>query len=376
MRLFRRRPGSPISPRPAGCSRAGSTCITFGSSIGLPTNRRAPSGNATGAPCANGQRHHALAGLDRWSRACRGARRRPSPPPPRRRRHRRRRRVMVGFSARGLQLRDARADAARGGAPFIRRGSAWWALARINSGSPSGRWAGTSRCSSPADSPLVTLGHERGTRHPEHARAGSGPPLRGGEVDAHQRRPGRGEAWNRAPGAISQPSSCMAWAGARCRRRCRPAEQAARLGGEAATWARASSTESCPARVQQALHAFGVPSQQAMLQAVSQRQLRHRGRGQRGEQFASIRRSTARRRGDVTDAPARREDLGEAETLLRCQLERVRRRRGAQVRRGEMGVGVVLDDGEVVRLGELEHRGAPTAAQRCPVGLCSTETVT
>jgi hypothetical protein len=126
---------------------------------------------------------------------------------------------------------------------------------------------------------------------------------------------GCGRAWNRLPGARSQPSSCSSAA----RRSVstphstqpnRPCGGAAKVKPASC----ASRVVRARAAVEQALdHALGMAPQQPLLQGDRQRALGQPRRRQRREQLAPDRALGQRgRRSHEADAPARRQDLGEA----------------------------------------------------------------
>ena len=262
---------------------------------------------------------------------------------------------------RGAQLRDARADAAR------RRCAA-------RRGSAGRRW----RASTPA-SPKRQGGLEQFAVH--HRRilprrwsrkgaqgipsaAGRARRARScvvGEVDAHQRR--------RPPDGVEQGArrdqpAFVEQGWARRSVSTPTSTQPNNPRGSAAKrqpWPRAPGAPCGRAPRQQALHTRSAWRRSRPVPGSEPRRAPHRGRGQRGDSsLVSIERSTSA-------AGAARKPTRQLGVRI---FEKPGRRRCAPARPAapggrcggaKVGVGVVLDDGEVVRLGELQHRCAPTA---------------
>jgi hypothetical protein len=143
-----------------------------------------------------------------------------------------------------------------------------------------------------------------------------------------------------------------------------PPEQAARLGGEVAAVRLGQTDRARPGGVEAMHHALGMAAQRPLLQAVRQRQLAGARRRQRRQQLGVDEAvDQGRGRGEVADAPVRRQDLGEAGDVDRA-LEGVERRQARRVRRREVRVGVVLDDVKAVLVGEPEHLVRGVQAER------------
>ena len=186
---------------------------------------------------------------------------------------------------------------------------------------------------------------------------------------------GRGVGVEQAPGASSQPRRASRAPAARCRRRRRPSRTgraARRRSGSRAL--RPAARVRARAASSRCTHPLGMAAQPALLEAVRQRQLASARRRQRRQQLGVDEAvDQRRRRGEVADAPVRRQDLREAGDVDRA-LERVERGQPRRVRRREVRVGVVLDDVKVVLVRPASAPGARRAGRATRRSGCAAPT--
>jgi hypothetical protein len=133
-----------------------------------------------------------------------------------------------------------------------------------------------------------------------------------------------------------------------------PAEQARRRRDEAAARRQRVAHAAGAGGLEPRRHPLGVAAQQALLQAQRDGIFERPRRRQRGQQLGVDQAlGQRRRRGQEAHPPLRREDLREARDQHRAP-QAVELGQAGGVRRREPGVGVVLDDRQLMRVGELQ----------------------